>query len=215
MSNVNDAVKPVTAYSHARMPTKHGDFRLLVYHLDGSSDKEHVAMVRGDIGGGGAVLCRVHSECFTGEVMGSLRCDCQAQLDRALERIAEEGRGVVVYLRQEGRGIGLSDKIRAYALQDEGADTMEANLALGFDADLRSYELAAAILADLSVTSVRLMTNNPDKLEGLSRAGVAVVREAHWVGESEHSAEYLRVKRDKMGHIASSGAQPEAARAKR
>jgi 3,4-dihydroxy 2-butanone 4-phosphate synthase / GTP cyclohydrolase II len=135
-------------------------------------------------------------------VMGSLRCDCRAQLDAALARIAREGRGVLVYLVQEGRGIGLGNKIRAYQLQDDGKDTVEANLALGFDADLRSYDLAAGILRDLGVTSVRLMTNNPAKQAGLAQAGVVVdALEAHWVGASEHNSEYLEAKRIKLGHL--------------
>jgi 3,4-dihydroxy 2-butanone 4-phosphate synthase/GTP cyclohydrolase II len=155
----------------------------------------------GDVAGPN-VLVRVHSSCFTGEVMGSLRCDCQAQLDAALARIAREGRGVVVYMVQEGRGIGLGNKVRAYQLQDEGKDTVEANLALGFEADLRSYDLAAGILADLAVQSIRLMTNNPAKQDGLARAGVRVdAVEAHWVGASEHNADYLEAKRLKLGHL--------------
>jgi 3,4-dihydroxy 2-butanone 4-phosphate synthase/GTP cyclohydrolase II len=144
----------------------------------------------------------VHSSCFTGEVLGSLRCDCRQQLDAALARIAAEGRGVVVYLVQEGRGIGLGNKIRAYQLQDEGHDTVDANLALGFDVDLRSYDLAAGILADLGVGSVRLMTNNPQKLAGLEAAGVVVgAHESHWVNSSEQSESYLAVKKAKLGHL--------------
>lgn len=158
-------------------------------------------MVFGDVTGGG-VLARVHSSCFTGEVLGSLRCDCRAQLDQALERIAKAGRGVLVYLVQEGRGIGLGNKIRAYQLQDQGHDTVDANLALGFDADGRSYDLAAGILRDLGVTSIRLMTNNPAKLSGLAAAGVIVdAQESHWVDASEHSAAYLAVKKAKLGHL--------------
>jgi GTP cyclohydrolase II len=148
------------------------------------------------------VLARVHSSCFTGEVLGSLRCDCRAQLDAALARIGQEGRGVLVYLVQEGRGIGLGNKVAAYQLQDDGKDTVEANEALGFRADLRSYDLAAGILHDLGVTSVRLMTNNPDKISGLERAGMTVTaKEAHWVGATEHSESYLSTKKAKLGHI--------------
>jgi GTP cyclohydrolase II len=201
----------LTRYSDARLPTPHGEFRVVVYRTGaaggagasavGLDHEEHVAMVMGDVAGP-AVLARVHSSCFTGEVMGSLRCDCRAQLEGALARIAREGRGVLVYLVQEGRGIGLGNKVRAYQLQDDGKDTVEANIALGFEADLRSYDLAAGILADLGVTSIRLMTNNPAKQEGLVRAGVKVdALEAHWVGESEHNADYLEAKRLKLGHL--------------
>jgi GTP cyclohydrolase II len=202
----------ITRYSEARLPTSHGVFRIVVYRtgqpgaVDGTAvglaHEEHVAMVLGDVTGEG-VLARVHSSCFTGEVLGSLRCDCRAQLDAALARIGAEGRGVVVYLVQEGRGIGLGDKVRAYQLQDEGHDTVEANLALGFDADYRSYDLAAGILRDLGVASVRLMTNNPKKIAGLESAGVVVgAHESHWVGETSHSEGYLAAKRTKLGHLA-------------
>src|SRR4051812_2240710 len=202
----------ITRYSEARLPTPNGEFRVVVYRTGedvktggtalGMGKEEHVAMVLGDVRGA-AVLCRVHSSCFTGEVLGSLRCDCRAQLDAALERIGREGRGVVVYLVQEGRGIGLGNKVRAYQLQDAGADTVDANLQLGFDVDLRSYDLAAGILNDLGVTSVRLMTNNPQKISGLEGAGVAVAaHESHWVGSTEHSAGYLAAKKTKLGHLA-------------
>ncbi len=198
-------------YSDARLPTPHGEFRVVVYRTGqtggqgasavGLAHEEHVAMVMGEPAGAG-VLVRVHSSCFTGEVLGSLRCDCHAQLDAALARIAREGRGVLVYLVQEGRGIGLGNKVRAYQLQDTGHDTVEANLALGFEADHRSYDLAAGILRDLGVTSVRLMTNNPDKRIGLEKAGMRVdAVESHWVGESEHNADYLEAKRLKLGHM--------------
>jgi GTP cyclohydrolase II len=201
----------LTRYSDARLPTPHGEFRVVVYRTGqaggagasavGLDHEEHVAMVMGDVTGN-AVLARVHSSCFTGEVLGSLRCDCRAQLDGALDRIAREGRGVLVYLVQEGRGIGLGNKVRAYQLQDAGHDTVEANLALGFDPDLRSYDLAAGILRDLGVGSVRLMTNNPQKRAGLEQAGVVVdALEAHWVGASEHNADYLQAKRIKLGHL--------------
>jgi GTP cyclohydrolase II/3,4-dihydroxy 2-butanone 4-phosphate synthase/GTP cyclohydrolase II len=198
-------------YSEAEIPTVHGPFRIIVYResQEGATcanpicSREHMALVRGQVGGQANVLTRVHSECWTSEVMGSLKCDCREQLHTALERIAAEGTGVVVYLRQEGRGIGLGNKVRAYALQNSGADTVEANLALGFEADARSYDMAGAILRDLDIRSVRLLTNNPLKVKGLEDAGVVVTkREPHWVGENQHNASYLAVKRRKMGHHA-------------
>ena len=201
----------ITRFSEARLPTPHGEFRVVVYRTGqpgglgatavGTEREEHVAMVLGDVTGAD-VLTRVHSSCFTGEVLGSLRCDCRAQLDAALARIGEEGRGVLVYLVQEGRGIGLGNKVRAYQLQDTGHDTVEANLALGFDADHRSYELAAGILRDLGIESVRLMTNNPSKIDGLKEAGMRVAsQESHWVESTEHSESYLATKKTKLGHI--------------
>jgi len=198
-------------YSEAEIPTVHGPFRIIVYREAPENttcaspicSREHMALVRGQVSGKANVLVRVHSECWTAEVMGSLKCDCREQLHTAMERIAAEGTGVVVYLRQEGRGIGLGNKVRAYALQSSGADTVEANLALGFEADARSYDMAGAILRDLDVSSVRLLTNNPLKVKGLEDAGVVVAkREAHWVGENQHNASYLAVKRRKMGHHA-------------
>jgi GTP cyclohydrolase II len=202
----------ILRYSEARLPTLNGEFRVAVYRTGqvagsgatavGLGEEEHIAMVLGDVRGS-EVLTRVHSSCFTGEVLGSLRCDCRAQLDAALDRIGREGRGVLVYLVQEGRGIGLGNKVRAYQLQDDGADTVDANLQLGFDADLRSYDLAAGILRDLGVASVRLMTNNPQKINGLERAGVVIsAHESHWVGSTEHSAGYLAAKKSKLGHLA-------------
>jgi GTP cyclohydrolase II len=202
----------ITRYSEARLPTANGEFRVVVYRTGspggigatalGTAHEEHVAMVLGDVAGQRGVLTRVHSSCFTGEVLGSLRCDCRGQLDAALARIGQEGRGVLVYMVQEGRGIGLGNKVRAYQLQDEGHDTVDANLALGFDADHRSYEVAAGILRDLGVASVRLMTNNPNKLSGLADAGVTVdAHEPHWVGANEHSEGYLAVKKGKLGHL--------------
>jgi len=200
----------ITRFSDARLPTPYGEFRVVVYRTGDASGpgatavgtglEEHVAMVMGDVAGAD-VLTRVHSSCFTGEVLGSLRCDCRAQLDAALARIAKDGRGVLVYLVQEGRGIGLGNKVRAYELQDAGADTVDANLALGFDADHRSYDLAAGILRDLGVTSVRLMTNNPQKLAGLEKAGVKASKESHWVESTEHSEGYLATKKAKLGHV--------------
>ena len=199
--------KAVSRYAEAPVPTRAGRLTVVIYKETGS-DKEHVALVAGPlvdghIPGGESVMARVHSECWTGETLGSLKCDCRDQFDRALEAIESAGSGVVVYLRQEGRGIGLGNKIRAYALQEQGADTVEANEALGFAADLRSYELAADILSDLGVRSVALMTNNPDKVAGLEQAGIRVVeRVPHWGGKNEHNRDYLEVKRTKLGHQA-------------
>ena len=168
-------------------------------------EHEHVALVAGGLEdlAGEDVLCRVHSECWTGETLHSLKCDCREQLDSALAAILEAGRGVVVYLRQEGRGIGLGNKIRAYALQEQGKDTVDANLALGFAADLRSYDMAARMLADLGVRSVALMTNNPDKMAGLENAGLRVLRRIpHWGTAQEHNRDYLDAKLKKLGHKA-------------
>ena len=196
----------LTRYAEADLPTVHGSFRVYVYREEptppnGTAPQEHMAIVRGQPAGLENVLARVHSECWTSEVIGSLKCDCRDQLDAALEKIAAEGTGVVLYLRQEGRGIGLGNKIRAYALQNQGADTVEANLKLGFEADGRTYDIAGAMLADLGIKSVRLMTNNPLKVRGLEEAGVVVNhRFSHWVGENQHNAGYLAVKRRKMGH---------------
>jgi GTP cyclohydrolase II len=196
----------VSRFSQAAIPTHNGTLTLVVYREVGRrvEEREHVAVVAGAIealAGGEPVLARVHSECWTGETLGSLKCDCREQFDRALAAIEEAGRGVVVYLRQEGRGIGLGNKIKAYALQAEGADTVEANEQLGFAADLRSYDLAASILRDLGVSSVALMTNNPEKCAGLEKAGIAVARRVpHWGGPNEHNRDYLAVKKAKLGH---------------
>ncbi|MEU0053593.1 bifunctional 3,4-dihydroxy-2-butanone-4-phosphate synthase/GTP cyclohydrolase II [Streptomyces sp. NPDC006309] len=183
------------------LPTRHGTFTAYGYRstVDGV---EHVALVHGDPGDGEDVLVRVHSECLTGDVFGSLRCDCGPQLDTALRRIQDESRGIVVYLRgHEGRGIGLLSKLRAYALQEQGHDTLDANLELGLPADARDYGAGAQILADLGVRSVRLMTNNPDKTEALLRHGLRVTgREPMPVQAGEHNLHYLRTKRDRMGH---------------
>ena len=170
---------------------------------------EHVAMVKGDVAGD-ATLVRVHSECLTSEVLGSLKCDCRAQLDRALDAIAARGRGVLLYLRQEGRGIGLGNKIRAYALQARGHDTYQANRLLGFDDDLRRYDVAADMLRLLGVRSVQLITNNPLKLEGLTQAGVKVRRRVALPSPSNpHSENYLRVKREQTGHLITTDADLE------
>ncbi len=198
----------IERYAEAEIPTLFGPFRVIVYRLIDSPTEEHVAMVRGDVSGRDAVLTRVHSECFTGEVIHSLKCDCRDQLDAALEAIAAAPNGgVLIYLRQEGRGIGLGNKIRAYALQAQGHDTVEANVALGFAPDLRRYDAAVEILADLGVKSVALMTNNPEKLHALENLGMKIAEHIpHWVAEQEHNREYLEVKRAKMGHL--EGAPP-------
>ena len=187
--------------AHTQLPTVHGDFRAYGYRstIDGV---EHIALVAGDMGDGTDVLVRVHSECLTGDVLGSLRCDCGPQLQTALREVAAAGRGVVVYLRgHEGRGIGLLSKLRAYELQERGRDTLDANLELGLPADARDYAAAANILADLGVRSLRLMTNNPAKTRALVRHGLDVLgSEPMPVAAGEHNLRYLRTKRDRMGH---------------
>ncbi len=184
------------------LPTKHGTFRLYGYR-DEKSSLEHVALVMGDIASGEPMLARVHSECLTGDALGSRRCDCGEQYEEAMARIAEAGRGILVYLRQEGRGIGLVNKLRAYALQDAGADTVEANVELGFRPDERDYSAGVEILRDLGVDRVILMTNNPDKERALEAGGIAVTERLPIVIEpNESNARYLRTKEMKMGHIA-------------
>ncbi|MFW5920576.1 MAG: GTP cyclohydrolase II [Polyangiales bacterium] len=190
-----------TRFAEADVPTEYGVFRVVVYREPGSPF-EHCAIVKGDVAGQSDVLVRVHSECLTGEVLRSLKCDCREQLELALERIAEQGSGAVLYLRQEGRGIGLGNKIRAYALQERGLDTVDANRALGFDDDLRRYHVATTMLADLGVRSVALMTNNPAKVEALIEDGVVVSRRVdHYIEPHEHNESYLTTKRARMGHL--------------
>jgi len=196
-------------YGEAPLPTERGTFRAVVFRDDRSGD-EHVAMVMGDVAGD-SVPVRVHSECLTSEVLGSLKCDCKAQLDRALDLIAESGRGALLYLRQEGRGIGLGNKIRAYALQAQGHDTYEANRLLGFPDDLRRYDAAADMLRLLGVRSVRLVTNNPLKLSGLAEAGVKVLGRVQLPSPANpHNVEYLRVKRERTGHLIETDEPPRA-----
>lgn len=191
----------VDRITEAEMPTKYGTFRAYGY-VNRISGEHHVALVKGDIADGRPVLCRVHSECLTGDAFGSLRCDCGEQLAEAMRRIEKEGRGVLLYMRQEGRGIGLINKLRAYHLQDEGMDTVEANLALGFKADLREYGTGAEILADLGVRKMILMTNNPLKIRGLEGFGLEVVRrEPIEVGCNANNGFYMYTKYKKMGHI--------------
>ena len=190
--------------AEARLPTNHGEWRIVGYKND-VDPSEHVALVYGELGDGESVLARMHSKCLTGDVFHSLRCDCGWQLDKAMEMIAAEGRGVIVYLDQEGRGIGLLNKLKAYELQDRGADTVEANEQLGFKPDLRNYGIGAQILLDLGLRSIRPITNNPRKMVGLEGYGlrlgerVPIVQPAH-----DENAEYLRTKRDKLGHLLAS-----------
>ena len=184
----------------ARLPTPFAEFRLRVYL--GTDGKEHLALTLGELAGGTPSLVRVHSECLTGDALFSLRCDCGFQLEHALQRIATEKRGALVYLRQEGRGIGLANKIRAYELQDRGADTVEANAHLGFGADLRDYGVAVEILQNLGVKQMRLMTNNPHKLNALTQAGLVVTeRVPIECGRNPHNDSYLATKAGKLGHL--------------
>lgn len=183
----------------ARLPTRHGEFQLTLYRS--ADGKEHLAMTLGAVREGAGILTRLHSECLTGDVLGSVRCDCGEQLDRSLRMIGRAGRGVLLYLRQEGRGIGLRDKLRAYNLQDEGLDTVEANLRLGWGADERDYGIAARILVDLGVPSVNLITNNPSKIEGLRGLGIQVVgRTPIQTPAHPENVGYLRTKLRRMNH---------------
>ncbi len=187
--------------AEASLPTAYGEFRVIGYRND-VDGREHVALVRGDVKAADDVLVRVHSKCLTGDVFGSYRCDCGPQLEAAMRLAAEEGTGVIVYLDQEGRGIGLLNKLRAYEIQDSGADTVEANETLGFPPDLRNYGIGAQILADLGLNRIRLMTNNPKKLSGLEGFGLEIVgRVPLEVGPEDPSRKYLETKRDRMGHM--------------
>lgn len=185
----------------ARVPTAHGEFQLCLFS-NSLDEKEHLALVYGEVDSQEDVYVRLHSECFTGDVLGSERCDCGQQLDAAMKEIVHQGRGVIVYLRQEGRGIGLLDKLRAYNLQDEGYDTVEANLLLGHHPDERDYSVAAVILDELNLLSVRVLTNNPEKIEALRKAGITVKgRVPIPVQVTKDNAEYLETKRRRMNHL--------------
>ena len=192
--------KLVHRVAEAKLPTKHGEFTAIAYKSD-IDPEEHVALVKGDVNTDEPVLARVHSECLTGEVFGSLRCDCGDQIAMALDIISKEGRGVLVYMRQEGRGIGFHNKIKAYALQDEGLDTVEANLHLGFAPDLRDYGIGAQILVDLGIRQLRLLTNNPKKVVGLEGYGLKVVETVPIIATpNEYNRCYLETKEKKLGH---------------
>jgi GTP cyclohydrolase II len=201
------AIRPrLEVLAQAPVPTKHGVFEMAVFHWGGASTShglspDHVAMIMGDVSGARGVLTRVHSECLTSEVFGSLKCDCRDQLEAAQAEIARRGQGIVLYLRQEGRGIGLPNKIRAYKLQSSGHDTVDANRLLGLPDDARDYGAAAAMLEHLGVASIKLMTNNPDKVRALRALGVQIERRAPAVvGHNPFSAPYLEAKRLRMGH---------------
>lgn len=191
----------LTFVESSRLPTRWGDF--VIHGFDDPVDnKEHIALTMGEVGGDIPTLLRIHSECLTGDALHSLRCDCGAQLEAAMRRIAEEGRGVILYLRQEGRGIGLLNKIRAYHLQDEGADTVEANAQLGFGPDMRDYSICNSMLRHLEVRTIRLMTNNPRKVKALEDMGYEVVeRLPLQTGSNPHNARYLATKAGKLGHL--------------
>ena len=181
----------------ARLPTRFGNFKLVAFPGE-NKDKEDLALIMGDVKDG--ILVRIHSECFTGDVLHSMRCDCGEQLDLAMDKISKEGNGIIVYLRQEGRGIGLVNKLKAYNLQDEGMDTVEANVALGFSAELRDYNNAIKILKSLGLEKIRLLTNNPSKVEELDKRGITVEQVTHKTEANKENREYLETKASKMNH---------------
>lgn len=210
-STVVPAIKAIEKVASSTLPTRHGEFRIHVYRPVDET-VEQVALVMGDVSGQEQVLVRVHSECLTGDVLGSQRCDCGEQLDGAMKKVVDAGRGVIVYLRgHEGRGIGLGNKILAYALQDQGRDTVEANLELGLPVDTRDYQAAAQILSDLGVQTVRLITNNPEKMAKLAQYGLRIVeRIAVPTTHTPHNIAYLRTKQRKLGHMLNVESQAES-----
>ncbi len=192
---------PATFVASCRLPTEFGEFQMHGFE-DSDTGQEHVALVYGDLASQEAALCRVHSECLTGDCMFSMRCDCGPQLKFAMKTIAENGSGIILYLRQEGRGIGLINKIRAYELQDKGADTVEANERLGFDADLRDYTITKSMFQHFRIKKVKLMTNNPLKVQALTKLGIDVSeRLPIQTGQNDHNARYLATKAGKLGHL--------------
>jgi len=209
--NASTPANLVDYVTSCTLPTPWAQFTLHAF-VEHATGKEHLAMTLGDLSTGTPPLARIHSECLTGDVMFSQRCDCGAQLETALQRIAEEGRGILLYLRQEGRGIGLVNKIRAYRLQEAGADTVEANLQLGFQADARSYELVLPMLEQFGIESVRLMTNNPRKIAALGKFGIRVAeRVPLLVNRNAFNNSYLNTKEAKLGHMMSAAESSEAA----
>src|SRR5258708_3284838 len=203
MQGVHDTEldQSVIKHAEANLPTEFGDFRIIGF-TSVADGEEFVVLTQGDLVGDTPILVRIHSQCMTGDVFHSIKCDCRQQLHAALRRINDEGRGVLIYQAQEGRGIGIINKIRAYALQDQGVDTVDANLQLGFGADERDYDLCADILSQLGIKKVRMMSNNPDKIASLERAGIQVTERVPLeVDPSDYATDYLRTKKEKMGHL--------------